>query len=280
MIKVNLGCGNRFLEDWVNIDFVSQNDNVIQYDLRNGIPLDDSSADVIYHSHILEHFTKDEAIFFLTECYRVLKKDGIIRISIPDLELIARQYLTMLTFVQEDENELTIANYNWAIIELIDQLVREKSGGEMLKYWMQKDLVNENLLATRLGHEFTAWRKKHVEHLIDIPKSEDAIFIRDTKSIFQKLAYAWKKYWLSKWQIKEVDLEIGAFRNFGEVHKWMYDSYSLKSLLSNIGFSSVRNVTALDSMIVNWEKESILDIENDVKRKPDSLYMEAIKSVK
>ena len=29
MVKVNLGCGNTFLEDWINIDFLSNSDKVV-----------------------------------------------------------------------------------------------------------------------------------------------------------------------------------------------------------------------------------------------------------
>ncbi len=56
------------------------------------IPLDSSSADVVYASHMLEHLDTDEVKKFLNEAKRVLIKGGIIRLVVPDLEKLIVQY--------------------------------------------------------------------------------------------------------------------------------------------------------------------------------------------
>src|SRR5665213_2847022 len=93
---LNLGCGEQHHPAWVNVDFVSQDPTVILHDLTKGIPYPDNSFEVVYHSHVLEHFTRSDARKFIQECFRVLKPNGVLRIAIPDLEQIVRNYTTFL----------------------------------------------------------------------------------------------------------------------------------------------------------------------------------------
>lgn len=58
----------------------------------------------------------------------------------------------------------------------------------------------------------------------------------------------------------------------------MYDRYSLLCLLKQCGFSNIIQRSAFDSDIQNWTSFN-LDTEMDgTVYKPDSLYMEAIKT--
>lgn len=94
--------------------------SVICWDLRRGIPFKDECFDVVYHSHLLEHIDRDAAVAFLTECRRVLKKGGIIRIVVPDLECLARRYLDAMDRIPEKGFE-TIRHE--AVCGMIDQMV-------------------------------------------------------------------------------------------------------------------------------------------------------------
>ena len=96
MNYLNLGCGSRFFDDWVNLDFASTSPHVKAHNLLEGIPFKESSFNVVYHSHVLEHFSKTDAEILIKECYRVLEKNGILRIAVPDLEGIIREYLRNL----------------------------------------------------------------------------------------------------------------------------------------------------------------------------------------
>src|ERR1035437_720851 len=93
---LNLGCGKRFHPDWINIDFVSSSKDVIACNLLKGIPYESNTFAVVYHSHVLEHFPKNEVNNFIAECFRVLKKDGIIRIAVPDFEALVKEYLHIM----------------------------------------------------------------------------------------------------------------------------------------------------------------------------------------
>src|SRR5688500_9331560 len=102
---LNLGCGYHYHEDWVNVDFVSTGEGVIGHNLLNGIPFNDNTFEVVYHSHVIEHFTKRDGKKFLTECYRVLKPEGIIRVAIPDLQKIVEQYQNILAQLKQNPGD-------------------------------------------------------------------------------------------------------------------------------------------------------------------------------
>lgn len=119
LIKVNLGCGLRVAQGWLNIDGslnalaaslpswmhnllyrlsgakqyysieqycnILRNHKFLYHDLSLSLPLHDNTVDFIYSSHFFEHLFKDDAAALLRYCAKALKPGGTIRISIPDL---------------------------------------------------------------------------------------------------------------------------------------------------------------------------------------------------
>jgi len=57
---LNLGCGERFHPEWVNLDLRPASPAVQHWDLRKDLPFPDASFDVVYHSHVLEHFSQPD----------------------------------------------------------------------------------------------------------------------------------------------------------------------------------------------------------------------------
>src|SRR5258706_701623 len=110
-LKLNIGCGTSGIEGWVNIDnspsiLLSRLPfgrrifrtpdwprDVRRADVRKRIPFFDASVLYIYSSHTFEHFTYDESLAVAKECFRVLQPGGILRIVVPDLGTIVRDYL-------------------------------------------------------------------------------------------------------------------------------------------------------------------------------------------
>lgn len=253
---LNLGCGSHFHKDWVNVDFSSTAEGVIAHNLREGIPFADNEFDVVYHSHVLEHFSKAKAPNFLNECHRVLKPGGIIRIAIPDLEQIAKLYLKNLKKAAKGDKQAE-SDYDWIMLEMFDQMVRNKSGGEMLEYFKQDEIKNLDFVYKRVGYE----AKNTIDYLQYLKR----------KAQSQKTAPP-------PLNPDEEDLyyKIGKFRLGGEVHQWMYDRFSLKRMLKNNGFKKIKVKTAYESDINNWGQYGLDIIDNNI-RKPDSLFMEAVK---
>ena len=105
--KIHLGCGERYKEGWLNVDFPSAeyNPNIkvdLKHNLLKPLPIDSNSASFIYNEHVLEHFTMPQGLFILKECYRVLKKGGVLRVSTPDLEIIVGYYTDRFREWRED----------------------------------------------------------------------------------------------------------------------------------------------------------------------------------
>ncbi len=246
---LNLGCGKQCHPDWLNIDVAKTADDVVAHDLRKPLPLPDASCAVVYASHVLEHFAKAEAPQFLAECFRVLEPGGIIRIVVPDLEQIARLYVDLTQRAATGDVEAA-ARYEWIVLELMDQLTRESSGGEMLRYWMQNPMPAENFVTERMGNEVTSFINEH----------------RPPAGQAKELA-----------RPKYSPEQVGKFRAGGEVHKWMYDRYSLGRILQDAGFKNVKVCAAAESRIPGFNQYQLDVLADGGVRKPDSLFMEAEK---
>ena len=114
-MKLNLGCGAHVVDGWINVDYslgarlsrvpffrainkkfrlfdLDWDDRIFIHDLTLPFPWKAATADIEYSSHTLEHLSKKEGDRFLRECCRVLKKNGILRILVPDLASIVKAY--------------------------------------------------------------------------------------------------------------------------------------------------------------------------------------------
>lgn len=130
---LNLGCGSQYHLDWINVDFNPSSQEIISHDLTKPLPFTDDSFDIVYHSHVLEHFGRVEGVQFLGECYRVCKKGGVVRVVVPDLEVIVRLYLYYLEETMKGKLGADI-RYDWMMLELYDQAVRTGTGGETHRF--------------------------------------------------------------------------------------------------------------------------------------------------
>ena len=84
--RLHIGCGQQSLPGWINIDNqgLPGVDQVL--DVRHGLPFSGIAA--IYAEHFLEHLSLDEGLAFLAECRRVLRDDGVLRLSTPNLDWV------------------------------------------------------------------------------------------------------------------------------------------------------------------------------------------------
>ena len=89
---VNLGCGYRPMKGWVNVDRARGPEVQVVWNLAERLPFPDSTCSAIFSEHVIEHLSKDDAVRLLSECYRVLRPGGVLRISTPDAETYLRSY--------------------------------------------------------------------------------------------------------------------------------------------------------------------------------------------
>lgn len=92
MIKINMGCGKRnFGSDWVHID-AAKFDHVDHYSIEKLDFFEESTVDLIYASHVLSYFDREEIKLLLNEWFRVLKPGGVLRLAVPDFSSMSRLY--------------------------------------------------------------------------------------------------------------------------------------------------------------------------------------------
>ena len=281
MKLLNLGCGSHFHKDWVNIDFASQDASVISYDLLEGIPFSDNTFDVVYHSHLLEHFPHNEAVKFTNECYRVLKPRGIIRIATPDLEQIVKNYLLSLSETLKG-NKKAEANYDWMMLEMYDQFGRNNQGGEMGKLYKNSNIINPDFIYKRVGIKINIQPPININLALAV--NHPLVFLKNILKNFVRIAELIKSMPHSRELILRLFLgkefkyyAVGKFRFSGEAHQWMYDRFSLARLLRRTGFKKIRIYGAHESSIPKWNSYNLDTNPNGTVYKPDSFYMEAVK---
>lgn len=78
-MKINLGCSDRHLAGYVNVDRVHPADVVT--DLSERWPWEDSSVGEIVAHDIIEHLP--DKILTMNEAYRVLRHGGLLKIIVP-----------------------------------------------------------------------------------------------------------------------------------------------------------------------------------------------------
>jgi predicted SAM-dependent methyltransferase len=87
--RLQLGAGNHPLPGWANLDLEG---NSIHWDLTRPIPVAAGSIRFVYSEHFIEHVSRADALRILTNCCNVMAVGGIIRLSTPDLKVLAGDY--------------------------------------------------------------------------------------------------------------------------------------------------------------------------------------------
>lgn len=286
---LNIGCGARFNRDWINIDIHPIDESVISIDILNGMPFDNNYFDVVYHSHVFEHIKKSKVQGFLDECIRIIKPGGVMRVVVPDLEKIVKAYLVCLQKAYDGKQGWD-ANYDWIMLELYDQMVREKSGGEVLDFLKKQNISNIDYIIERWGAEAEAilgsvctgkdkstekLKHKNIKENMTISKINRAL---KTINIIDTLRQQAGALILGK-EYKEYQRyrARSRFQESGELHRWMYDKYSLSKLLSATGFEKVAVLSSHESNIENWNNTGLDTDANGRVYKPDSMFIEAFK---
>ncbi len=89
--KIQIGGGRHMIDGFLNIDIIPPAD--IIFDIREGLPLNSNHVELIFAEHFLEHIDYPvSAKKFIRECYRVLRKGGVLILGVPDSELVIKNY--------------------------------------------------------------------------------------------------------------------------------------------------------------------------------------------
>ena len=99
--KLHLGCGPNVLPGWLNTDVDWRSACDVYLDASRRLPLPDRAFDLVFAEHLVEHLSRDAGARMLSECHRVLKANGILRLSTPDLRFVLRVYSEPSPLTQE-----------------------------------------------------------------------------------------------------------------------------------------------------------------------------------
>ena len=121
-IYLQYGCGMSAPSDWINFDcsptlvfekipiigkVYTKNsrafpDNVKYGDIVKGLPVPENHCQGIYCSHVLEHLSLVDCRKALYNTYYILKKGGVFRLVVPDLEA------SICKYIENPDNEAAI----------------------------------------------------------------------------------------------------------------------------------------------------------------------------
>lgn len=272
-LKVNLGCGPVYVDntEWINLDYQPFTSSVKQANLLDSLPLQDDSVSVVYSSHFLEHVPLTSVSMLLGECFRILESNGVIRLVLPDLENMAREYLQMREGGQHEKA-------NFVVFELVDQCVRNETGGEMGRLYKKLQGV-EGAANASIRHYI---RKRVGEDLCIFTETEDRSGIyRKLRSLPYKLKQRIESYWIRMC----VYLLPVAFRSqnishasIGERHQWLWDFHQLKTKLELLGFIDVQRLSAERSTINSFPFYPLdIYVDGSPRKGENSMYIEARK---
>ena len=112
-IDLHLGCGKRNFPDFVNIDIKKYKHVHFKQTVDKLHCIPDYSVDLIYASHVISYFDLLEFYKILIEWKKKLKKNSILRISVPNLKALFSVYQNtkdILTIVGPLYGRMKISN--------------------------------------------------------------------------------------------------------------------------------------------------------------------------
>lgn len=126
-MKLNLCCGANVFPGWLNVDHTDVETDYLRHlrdapdgfvwpepqrklaahvkaglpldfmrhDVRIGLPWADGSVDAIYIGQAIEHFNRrTEAPLLLSQCFRILRRGGRIKLTTPSLEWLVHTFVS------------------------------------------------------------------------------------------------------------------------------------------------------------------------------------------
>lgn len=109
-----VGCGHHRMNGFTHVEIsvgkqYKKGGNVgppdILADITRHIPLENNSVDLVFSRATLEHLTYQQLINHFLECHRLIKKGGYIRMSVPDMDIMVKNYLDKKEDVEKAKSE-------------------------------------------------------------------------------------------------------------------------------------------------------------------------------
>ncbi|MFH0875119.1 MAG: methyltransferase domain-containing protein [archaeon] len=114
-IRVNIGAGRWIRKGWKTLEYYNfwysdiymkyadYNHNLMSF---NPMPMEDGSVSMLFSSHCLEHIPEKYFTFLFKEFHRILKNGGVIRIAVPDYDILFDDAKKALKKTEPDKKKL------------------------------------------------------------------------------------------------------------------------------------------------------------------------------
>lgn len=157
-LKLHFGPGPNWIKpdrSWRSIDIEPEwGDIVVNFQEFESLPLEDGCCICVYGSHVFEHMSIFKTPLVFKEIFRVLEKNGVFRMVLPDAEKSVREYLAgnqeFPLFKRRRERVKTMYGIDYTLFECMRDDFISRSG--------QAELLGENALAHQNAWDFETLR--------------------------------------------------------------------------------------------------------------------------
>jgi len=185
---VNIGGGPVFLhEKFFTFDInVTSNKSQgrINFDFSKGVafPFEDNSIKGIYTSHCLEHLFDNQVFKILEQSYRILQPGGVIRIALPDMEMMFDAYEARdASFFSWFKEKMRVRDGVWAYDSWL-RLVTRSFAGHVVDLFSDEELYG-------IYHKLEENRIKFVRRILSEAENSPK---------YRNVPNAHKSYWSSQ----------------------------------------------------------------------------------
>ncbi|MEA5114151.1 MAG: methyltransferase domain-containing protein [Geobacteraceae bacterium] len=206
-MKLNIGCGHKYLDGYLNVDAGIDSLADVRMDALD-LQFASSTVDSIVASQLIEHLGFFKSRYFLAECFRVLRPGGMLRLETPDIERTFEVFLAGGRVAREAALQWVYGAESTGMhhvfcfpIELLREITAETGfliqGEESYPYEQHRPAVR--LILKKASEErgkvfFAELRKRMLEK--QIPAFDDEVTIAGQEEILRRLAsfdqYDWR----------------------------------------------------------------------------------------
>jgi len=176
MKKLHFGCGQNILSGWDNLDLPG-------CDTRKPLTYSNNSIDFIFTEHMIEHLDEIDGFNFMSECFRILKPGGVLRISCPSIDGVIDVYQNWKNidseFTKTFRNRTHFINhvcygesihYNARMFTIDNKIHQYNNGAEWHRFLYDKEDFLEKL--TNIGFTNISFVNKHESEYKDLQNLE------------------------------------------------------------------------------------------------------------
>jgi predicted SAM-dependent methyltransferase len=178
-IYLNLGSGPRGIDDahWINVDGFSDKNVQFLIDLNRPLPFPDGCLDGVFSEHVIEHFSLEDGEQIMKGVRTTLREGGVVRIVVPDAELIMRKYFDSPQELVDRRSEGKSTP-----MEIVNLCFRQRYEHQFLYDWTTMKLMLEHAGFSRVLRSSFRASKLCRALVLDDPKYEwESLYVEAMK---------------------------------------------------------------------------------------------------